>query len=147
MLTVAITFVVTLAAIEFLEVEDILVECRCLVYVIHLDDDMVAAIYVDAHELLGRWETPTLILVPTMILDVRRGKTSAKLLRRLPRARSSLFRSFLSWQILSFGAGEVFELFLGHRLGHLFGCALKRRLFYFSAFGSQSGSSRHLLFF
>src|SRR5438552_17586734 len=42
---------VTLAAIEFLEVEDVLVECGCFVHVIYLDDHMVAAVNLDAHEL------------------------------------------------------------------------------------------------
>jgi hypothetical protein len=35
---------VTLSFIEFLEVENVLVECRCLIHVIHLDNDVVAAI-------------------------------------------------------------------------------------------------------
>src|SRR6266446_1860871 len=43
---------VTLSAIEFLEVEDVLVKGGCLVHVIHLDHDMVAAVDPDAHELV-----------------------------------------------------------------------------------------------
>jgi hypothetical protein len=51
---------VALASIEFLEVKDILVECRCLLDVIHLDDGVIAAIHLDAHELAFHYASKAL---------------------------------------------------------------------------------------
>jgi hypothetical protein len=57
-----------------------------------------------------------------------------------------LFGTLLPWQILSFGTGEIFELFFAHRFSHLFGSAFERRLSYFSALGGKGCSGGHLLF-
>lgn len=68
-------------------------------------------------------------------------------MRRVRQKSLTLFGALLSWQILSLGAGELFELLFAHRLGYLFGSALERGLLYFSALGGKSGDGRHLLFF
>jgi hypothetical protein len=49
-------------------------------------------------------------------------------------------------QILPFGPGEVFELLLAHRLGHLFGSPFEGRLRSFTALHRERGASGHLLF-
>ena len=82
-------------------------------------------------------------------VDYSRGKGALPFMFGLGHStvlRGALLRLFLSWQILSLGAGEFFELLFAHRLSHLFGSAFEGRLLYFSTLGGKGGSGGHLLF-
>jgi hypothetical protein len=63
----------------------------------------------------------------------------------LPTGSSTL--RFLSWEFFTLGLGKIFELFFGHRLGHLLRRAFEAGFAGFAAFGCQCCACGHLLFF